>query len=844
MSSFYTCVNRYGNFILVRGYTSDGKPISRKVKFQPTLYLPSKKPTTSWVGIDGTPVEPFKLESMSDAKDFIAEHGEISNFKVYGNQNYVAQYIQEQFPGLPKHNKSFIDVGNFDIEVASDDGFPEPNEAEHPVISIAYLSSKHKVFHVWGLGDFSAEQAKERLKDEYKDYLIQYRKCEDEHDLLTKWLIFWENNTPDVITGWNIRLFDIPYIVNRIKNIMSESESKRLSPWKVVNYRQIGIKGKALDAYEIYGVQQVDYIDLFQKFGYTYGTQESYALDHIANTVLGEKKLSYQEYGTLHSLYKHDHQKFIDYNIRDVLLVDALDKYLDLMDLSMIVAYKGGVNYMDTFGTTAIWDSLIYRYLSDRNIAVPPTKAQERGDYPGGYVKEPHAGMTQWVTSFDLNSLYPNLIVQYNMSPETLVEDPPTLPSGVDYYLKYATDKRMPEHNVGVPYAIAANGACFKKEKRGHLPDIIIKLYDERKQVKKAMLQTKQKFEKTGDDKLKRDINRFDNTQQAVKILLNSLYGALGNQYFRYYDLKVAEGITLSGQLAVRWAEENMNKFMNKILGTEKDYVIAMDTDSVYVNMGPLVKKLQPKNPVKFIDDACVQQFQPMLEKAYNAMFTKMNAFDNRMVMEREAIADKAVWTAKKRYIMNVHNNEGVQYSEPKLKIQGIEAVKSSTPMVVRNKFKQAYKIILTSTEEELQKFVKDFYNEFTSLNPEDIASPRGLSALTKWYDSAKIYKKSTPIHVRGALLFNHYMKKHGLDKTSEPLKNGSKIKFCYLKVPNPMMENVISFPQFLPKEFELEDFIDYDLQFDKTFKEPLKIVTDVIGWNLEKINTLEDFFG
>ena len=840
---FYTCVNRYGNSILVRGYTDSGKPFSKRVKFKPTLFLPSQKPSTDWKGIDGTPVDPFVLESMSEAKDFYDRYSDVSNIKVYGNNNFVAQFIQEAFPGQIKHNRSHIDVGNIDIEVASDDGFPEPSDAAYPIISIAYLSSREKIFHVWGLGDYDAYTGKQRLKDDYKDYLIQYRKCEDEHELMEKFLFYWENNTPDVITGWNIRLFDIPYMVNRVKNIMSESETKRFSPWKQVNYRQIGIKGKSLDAYEIYGVQQMDYYDIFQKFGYSYGTQESYTLDHIANTVLGEKKLSYEEHGTLHTLYKNDHQKFIDYNIRDVLLVDALDKYLDLMDLSMIVAYKGGVNYMDAFGTTAIWDSLIYRYLFDRRIAVPPSKHQERGDYPGGYVKEPHTGMTEWVTSFDLNSLYPNLIVQYNMSPETLVEDGPVLPTGVEYYLKFATSDQSPPHNEGVPYAVAANGACFKKDQRGHLPDIIIGLYDERKAVKRQMLDTKQQFEQTKDESLKREINKFDNMQMAVKILLNSLYGALGNQYFRYYDLRVAEGITLSGQLAVRWAEENMNKYMNGILKSEKDYVIAMDTDSVYVNFGPLVKKVNPADPVKFIDDACKAKFQPMLEKAYANMFEKMNAFDNRMVMEREVIADKAVWTAKKRYIMNVHNSEGVQYAEPKLKIQGIEAVKSSTPMIVRDKFKKAYKIILESTEAELQKFVKDFMNEFKTLAPEDVSFPRGVSDIRKWTSRApnELYKKGTPIHVRGAIVYNDAIQRHGLKL--EELKNGSKVKFCYLKTPNPVRENIISFPQFLPRELKLNEYIDYELQFEKTFKDPLKIVTDAIGWNIEKVNTLDSFF-
>lgn len=842
--SFYTCVNRYSNSILVRGYTSEGKPFSKKVKYQPTLYLPSKKPTTEWKGIDGIPVEPFKLDSMSEASDFIKEHGEIANLHVYGNQNYVAQFIQEFFPGTLRHNRAYIDVGNIDIEVASDDGFPDPAEARHEIISIAYKSSREKIFHVWGLVEYDALKGKEQLKDQYKDYFVQYRKCSDEQELLSKFLLFWETNTPDVVTGWNIRLFDIPYLVNRVHKTMGEKESKRFSPWKVVNYKQIGIKGKDLDAYELYGVQQMDYFDLFQKFGYSYGTQESYTLDHICSVVLGENKLSYEEYGTLHSLYKNNPQKFIDYNIRDVLLVDSLDNYLGLLELAMIVAYKGGVNYMDSFGTTAIWDSLIYRYLHDKKIAIPPNRTTERGEYPGGYVKEPKVGMSEWVTSFDLNSLYPNLIVQYNMSPETLVEDPPVLPTGVDYYLQFANSEQYPEHNKDVPYAVAANASCYRKDSRGHLPEIIIGLYDERKKIKRQMLDTKQELEKTKNKELNKEINRLDNTQMAVKILLNSLYGALGNQYFRYYDLRIAEGITLSGQLAVRWAEENVNAYMNKILKTKDvDYVIAMDTDSVYVNMGPLVDKVKPQDPVKFIDEACKAKFQPMIAEAFESMFKKMNAYDNRMVMEREAIADKAVWTAKKRYIMNVHNNEGVQYAEPKLKIQGIEAVKSSTPMVVRDKFKEAYKIILTSTEQELQKFVEKFYEEFKTLRPEDVSFPRGVSAVNKWVDASSIYKKGTPIHVRGALLFNHYMKDYGLDKTMEKLKNGSKVKFCYLKTPNPIKENVISFPQFLPKEFGLDKYVDYDTQFEKTFKEPLKMVTDVIGWNLEKIQTLEDFF-
>jgi len=792
------------------------------------MFLPSNK-KSEWTSFDGIPVEPMQFESMSEAQDFAKRYEDVDNFKTYGNANFVAQFLAEAYPSTIKYNLKYIRIGNIDIEVASDDGFPHPEQANHPIISIAYRDNQSNVFHVWGMGNY--DSAKTELDT---DALIQYRKCNDEKDLIEKFLIFWQSNTPDIITGWNIRLFDIPYMINRTLKVCGEETTKLFSPWKQYKYRQIGIKGKSMDAYEIFGIAQMDYFDLFQKFGYTYGTQESYSLDHIAHTVLGERKLSYEEHGSLHTLYKNDYQKFIDYNIRDVDLVDRIDQETGLMDLALVIAYKGGVNYPDVFGTTGIWDSIIYRYLNERKIAIPPNKAKRKDPYPGGFVKEPRVGMSEWVTSFDLNSLYPNLIVQYNMSPETLVKGM-RLAHGVDHYLDHPATSEE--------FAVAANGSCYRKDKLGVLPEIIIGLYDERRTTKDQMLKTQQENEKAPSQDLKREINRLNNTQQAVKILLNSLYGALGNQYFRYFELDMAEGITLSGQLSIKWAEKAINAYLNKLLKSNDDYVIAIDTDSLYVDMAPLVKMVNPSDPVKFIDEACQKKFEPVLEKAYDELFNHMNAYSNRMVMAREAIADRGVWTAKKRYILNVYNNEGVQYAEPKLKIMGIEAVKSSTPQVVRDKFKQAYKIILNGTEEELQKFVADFYEEFKSLPAESVSFPRGVSDLEKWADRTTVYKKGCPIHVRGALVFNKKMKEVGLDKTMEGIKNGSKVKFCYLKKPNTLMENVISFPQFLPKEFGLEQYIDYEMQFDKTFKEPLKLVSDAINWNLEKVSTLEDFF-
>lgn len=836
--TFYTSVHRMGGSILYRGYTDNGARIHERVKFAPTFFVKAKEGhwTEKWTALDGTKVEPMKFDSINDAKEFFETYKDVDNFKVFGNNNYVAQFINERFPGEIKADLRHIAVGNIDIEVKSDDGFPFPEHAAYPVTSIAMKNSKSSIYHVWGLKHYDAS----KCTTVPEGCMVRYVKCNDEAELLMKFLTYWEEHYPDVITGWNIRLFDIPYLVNRIMKILGEEWAKKLSPWNIVNYRQIGVKGKSLDAYEIYGVQQLDYMDLFQKFGYVYGPQESYSLNHICHVILGERKLSYEEYGSLHNLYDQDHQKFIDYNIRDVVLVDKLEQQTGLLALALIIAYKGGVNYPDTLGTTAIWDSIIYRYLSQKNIAIPPSTDKHRPEYPGGYVKDPHVGRHEWVVSFDLNSLYPMTIVQYNMSPETIVEGVYGMPCDVDFYLK---GMQLPDEIKKLNVAVAANGVMFRKDKQGFLPEIIEGYYGERKATKKKMLGVKQKYEETHAEDLKREMNQLDNTQQAIKILLNSLYGALGNKYFRYFDIRIAEGITLSGQLSIRWAEKYMNIAMNKIMNTTAiDYVLYMDTDSLYVNMAPLVKHVKPADPVAFLDKACEQKFEKVLEDAYAILFEQQNAFKNTMAMKREAIADAGIWTAKKRYILNVHNSEGVQYAEPKLKIMGIEAVKSSTPAVVRGKFKEAYRLMLSGSEKDLQKFVADFYEVFKGLAPEDVSFPRGVSEIDKWEDKSTLFKKGVPIHVRGAIVYNHHVRE--LKLRDDEIKNGNKVKFCYLKMPNTLGTNVISFPQFLPKEFGIHQYIDYDTQFDKTFKDPLKLVSDAINWELEHRNTLESFFG
>ena len=831
---FYTNVQMVGDHFLVRGY-ENGRHFATREKFYPTLFVPSNK-KTKYKTLEGEYVESVEPGTVRDCRDFIKKYEGVENFKIYGNDRYIYQYISEMYPEEEiKFDTSKIKIATLDIEVASENGFPDVESAAEEVLLITVQDYATKQIRTWGKGPFNNTQKN-----------VIYKGFRTEHELLNDFISWWmiEDNTPEVITGWNSELYDIPYLVRRIDRILGEKLMKRMSPWGLVTERETIIMGRKHISYDVGGVTQLDYLNLYKKF--TYKAQESYRLDYIASVELGQKKLDHSEFDTFKDFYTNGWQKFVEYNIIDVELVDRMEDKMKLIELAITMAYDAKVNYNDVFFQVRMWDAIIYNYLKKRDIVIPPKERSDKDSkYAGAYVKEPIPGKYDWVVSFDLNSLYPHLIMQYNISPETL-RDTRHPSATVDKILNEELTFEMYKDN-----AVCANGAMYRKDVRGFLPELMEKIYKDRTIYKKKMLAAKQDYEKTPTKALEKEIARCNNIQMARKIQLNSAYGAIGNQYFRYYKLANAEAITLSGQVSIRWIENKMNGFLNKILQTEgEDYVIASDTDSIYLNLGPLVDKfLSNKSDdktavVALLDKICQDKLEPFIEQSYQDLADYVQAYEQKMIMKRENIAERGIWTAKKRYILNVWNSEGVQYNEPKLKMMGIEAVKSSTPAPCRQMIKDGLKLMMNGTEEDVINFIDESRKKFKELPPEDIAFPRSVSDVVKYKSHSDIYVKGTPIHCRGALLFNHYIKEKKLTNKYSLINNGEKIKFIYLKKPNIIRENVISFIQDFPRELNLDKYIDYDLQFEKSFVEPLKAILDAIGWNVEKTVNLELFFG
>ena len=830
MTAFYTYAWQYGNRVLTRGYR-DGKPFIEKDYFKPKLYVRSNEPS-KYKGLFGEQLKPIEFRNPSEAREFMEKYDGIGNYPIYGQTDLTYQYLSEAYPDdeIP-FDMSQMGIWSLDIETTADTGFPDVDDPREEVLLITVMNNNTKEIITWGTGEWTP------VSDEVKDLVVNYIPCEDEYELLKEFGVWWFNNTPDIVTGWNIEFFDIPYLMARCARVLGEESKNGFSPFNMTRKRVVKMMGKEHTLYDIKGVAQLDYLDLYKKFTYT--VRESYKLDYIAEVELGHKKLDNQ-FDTFKEFYEKDWNRFIDYNIIDTQLVDELEDKMKLIELIATMAYDAKCNFGDIYSSVRTWDCLLYNHLLKKNIMIPQKQEQEGRQIEGAFVQQPKIGEYEWVLSFDATSLYPSIIMQYNMSPETMVAEMP-----VDCDVDRLLDKKV---NIDTEHAVCANGAKFSRDKQGVFAEITQKFFDDRQKYKKLMIESQREFEKSKNGEIKKNIAKYSNFQMARKIQLNSLFGAAGNKYFRYYDDRIAEGITITGQYIIRTAARAIDEYMNEIMGTEGEvYSFYSDTDSCYITLDKLVKKYYndlPKHKiVDVLDKIATEKIEPAIAKAMSELADYTHAREKKIDFKREAIADKGIWIAKKRYALNVYDNEGVRYEEPKLKVMGLEIVRSSTPAPVRESLREAVSLCLTGDEQRLQSFVEKTWQDFQALPPEVIAFPRGCNGLDKYSHRFEIYKKGTPIHVRGALLYNDQLKKHKLGLKYPVINNGDKIKFLYLKEPNTLRENVMAFSSKIPKEFDIHKYIDYELMFEKAYLDPLKTIAESIGWRTKPVATLEDLF-
>jgi len=838
---FYSMVSVHKNKIVDVYYDKHGKKHIQKSNFKPSIFLETNE-ESEYKSIYGKNLTKKNFDSIQDYKYWIRDNKDL--LPLHGNIEPEYQYINEKYSDIDfRYNQ--MKVFLYDIEVISADGsFPVPEKAEEPIVSIT-IKDKHKnMFYVLSLKPYE----KNETILEIDPSRIKFKHCKDEEDLLTTFITILKKERPDFLVGWFSSGFDHPYIINRCYNILSEKTVKQMSMFGDVKCKCREINGRNVFFTKIGGITLLDYLDLYKK--YTFKPRSSYALNHISDVELGDEKTNYDEYDNFFEFWDKDPQKFIDYNIKDVELIDQMDNKLDLLNLHCSLSYKARCNFTGALGSIKIWDIMIYHYLRDKNILIPPMVHKEFEPYAGAYVKEPKKGMYDWLVSVDLNSLYPHLIMQYNISPETIIDDQwiPGLVSEKsldDKFLNKGFDFRFDD-------TIAANGQYFRKDIKGFLPEMMESLYMERKEVKQNMLHKRQEVIDTTDKNDKKELEHIavnlNNRQMSLKILLNSLYGTLANKFSRYFDIRLASAITLSGQLSIKWIEKYL---MDHIKQKEfKWNVVYIDTDSLFLHLVHVVDQLKIKNPnitrdavVEKLDNFMVKIIMPIIEDGYNELAEYMNVEKNYMRMGIEKICSSGLWVGKKKYAIMCCRNEGVRLPEPELMVKGIEIVRSSTPKVVRETLKKTVKYLLT----DVDKFyitLSEYKKIFCQFTPEEISFPRSVNNMEKYIDGES-YRKGTPIALRSAVAYNNFIKKHKLQKKYAEIRSGEKIKFIYMKLPNPGFENVIGFLKRMPDEKSLKSYVDYNLQYEKTFLAVIRNICKHIDIPLTRnTSSINDQFG
>ena len=846
MEPFYTYVGIHRNRVVHRYVSRHGERKIDVQDYQFSLYLPSAD--GEYRGMRDEPLKRKKFDSARDMREWYNDNRDI--LEIHGMERPEFQFIADKYRLRPQpFDFSKIVIANIDIETEVGNGFPDPDKAEQEINAITVSVVGSKYYTTFTTLDY--DESKDDGANENSEIIL----CTSETELIQRFMNHIDILRPDAYTGWNIVMFDLPYIVNRCLRL-GLRDYRLLSPihehaHNTVSKKTNNVTGK--DEIRIEGAAILDYIALYKKFG---GTQASYKLDYIAQKELGKGKVDYGEYANIKEFYLGNPTKFVRYNVNDVALIDELEEKKRYLLLVYTLQYDAKCNTQDAMGQVKLWDSYIFNYCRAHDIIIPPHSKEMPKEIEGAFVLDPKIGLSKWVVSFDLSSLYPSLIQQYNMGYDTIVRHNQKRKGLLEEMIAMKPIPEVEEaHNIGC--SIAANGTLYRNDKTAVASICVKEMFDSRqdyrKRLKKLLIEIEELHHINESAKhLEKDTPMLDAFQLAKKVAINAYYGAQANEAFRYYNPDIAEAITMSGQMTIRFIGDKVCKYLDELFRTDTGHERwpGGDTDSIYISMDYLADKLKNGREIPntkicdAIDKFCKDKLEPFIAEQYEELAKYVNAHHNTMSMKREVIAHAAMWRAKKNYVMEVLDDEGAKYYDtPKLKTMGVETARTTTPGFVKEALKNCYRIMLNGTNAELLDYMNEFKLEYDKVDIDTIATPRGVNNLDKWVDHNGDYKVKIPFHVRASLEYNRLLDEHGLIDLPK-IQDGDKIKLIKLVNASPVSGGYIAYQTHLPPEFELEPYIDREALYQSTFVSPVESFTSKIGWKHIDEFSVDDFFG
>jgi DNA polymerase elongation subunit (family B) len=804
--------------------------------YKPTYY--QEDPNGSFLTLEGKKVSPTKKYNKEDRFLYEKDVDKVARI-------LVDLYYEDDDP--PKfHNVVYFDV---ECEIV---GALTPYNIENAIAKMTSLSLydvNTKTYYCWIV--------------DHKNQLTETKKgnqwiipCGSEETMMNRFLNTWQEIDPTIISGWNSAYFDVPYIYYRIKKILGEPSANRLSPLGIIDIREFAGEKTV----SIAGINHLDYMLLHKKF--ITKQEPSYRLELIGKKYVNLGKVDYE--GSLDKLFETDIQKFIDYNIRDVEIIDELEKKLKFIELTVNICHLCHTTYENIYYSTALNDAAILTYLKRKKIVSPnkpttinPALKGRKENYAGGYLKDPIPGLYEWVIDLDFTSLYPSIIRSLNIGIETYIgrivndgtydnkkslKELKEMDPDRDIIIEKLTKNKEVKTstikvNKLVKYIesngilVAASGALFDPSKESVVCEVLSDWFDKRVEYKSKM---KEAY-KSGDKELG---EFYDKRQHAYKIKLNDVYGVFAQNGWRYTDghKRISSAITLTGQRLTKESITFVNKWMNEKLGTDKDYVVTSDTDSLFLQLKDLIQHEYPdidwndRKKIIQLNLEYTAEIQKLANEHLNKLVVDLFNITDRehyFELKQEVVLERGYFAGKRRYAMFIVNKEGVDTEE--LVMMGLDMMKSNFPPMFKEFGGNILQdIMFGKTKKDIDTEILDFRDKIDKVDWKLVTKPTGLKKMSEYISSppaaGQIFSRiglKCPINTKSAIRYNDLLKFKKLDKKYPALQIGDKMLIAYLKE-NPYKIDAIGFNGYDDAP-EILEFIEKYLDKDKLFNSMMK---------------------